>query len=117
MPKLKIMPEKMRAMVLSKLGPVESNPLKLTHVDRHEITNPNEIIDWTIKHRLEREAKVIKSIERFGVCMLQELLKEVYSDVDPRLHPIAEWSLNAHLERLMELGKVVVDNHEYSLNK
>ena len=38
MPKLKIMPEKMRAMVLSKLGPVESNPLKLTEIDRHEIT-------------------------------------------------------------------------------
>ena len=44
MPKLKIMPEKMRAMILSKLGPVESNPLKLTEIDRHEITNPNEIL-------------------------------------------------------------------------
>ena len=44
MPKLKIMPEKMRAMILSKLGPVESNPLKLTQIDRHEITKPNEIL-------------------------------------------------------------------------
>ena len=44
MPKLKIMPEKMRAMILSKLGPVESNPLKLTEIDRHEITKPNEIL-------------------------------------------------------------------------
>ena len=44
MPKLEIMPEKMRAMVLSKLGPVESNPLKLTKIDRHEITKPNEIL-------------------------------------------------------------------------
>ena len=34
----------MRAMILSKLGPVESNPLKLTEIDRHEITNPNEIL-------------------------------------------------------------------------
>ena len=38
------MPEKMRAMVLSELGPVESNPLKLTEIDRHEITNPKEIL-------------------------------------------------------------------------
>ena len=44
MVKLEIMPEKMRAMVLSKLGPVESNPLKLTHIDRHEITKPNEVL-------------------------------------------------------------------------
>jgi len=38
------MPEKMRAMVLSKLGPVESNPLKLTEIDRHEIANPKEML-------------------------------------------------------------------------
>ena len=38
------MPEKMRAMVLSRLGPVESKPLKLTEIDRHEITKPNEIL-------------------------------------------------------------------------
>jgi len=38
------MPEKMRAMVLSKLGPVESNPLKLTEIDMHEIANPKEIL-------------------------------------------------------------------------
>ena len=38
------MPEKMRAMILSKLGPVESNPLKLTEIDKHEITNPKEIL-------------------------------------------------------------------------
>ena len=38
------MPEKMRAMILSKLGPVESNPLKLTEIDRHEIANSKEIL-------------------------------------------------------------------------
>ena len=56
MPKLKIMPEKMRAMILSKLGPVESHPLKLTEIDRHEITNPNE---------------VLVKIEACGVCHSQ----------------------------------------------
>ena len=35
---------KMRAMVLSELGPVENNPLKLTEIDRHEIQRPNEIL-------------------------------------------------------------------------
>ena len=38
------MPQKMRAMLLSKLGPVESNPLKLTEIDRHEITSSKEIL-------------------------------------------------------------------------
>jgi len=50
------MPEKMRAMILSKLGPVESNPLKLTEIDRHEIANPKE---------------VLVKIEACGVCHSQ----------------------------------------------
>ena len=38
------MPEKMRAMVLENLGPVESNPLKLREIDKHEIQNQNEVL-------------------------------------------------------------------------
>jgi len=36
--------EKMRAMVLSKCAKIETNPLKLTIIDRHEIKRPNEIL-------------------------------------------------------------------------
>jgi len=50
------MPEKMRAMVLSILGPVESNPFKLSEIDRHEIANPKE---------------VLVKIEACGVCHSQ----------------------------------------------
>ena len=38
------MPEKMRAMVLENLGPVESNPLKLREIDKHQIQKQNEIL-------------------------------------------------------------------------
>ena len=38
------MPEKMLAMVLSNLADVESNPLKLTEISRHEIENSKEIL-------------------------------------------------------------------------
>jgi len=50
------MPGKMRAMLLSKLGPVESSPLKLTEIDRHEIATPKE---------------VLVKIEACGVCHSQ----------------------------------------------
>ncbi len=36
--------EKMRAMVLSKCAPIETNPLTLLQIDRHEISNTNEIL-------------------------------------------------------------------------
>ena len=38
------MSEKMKAMVLSELGPIESKPLKLTEITRHEISTPDEIL-------------------------------------------------------------------------
>jgi len=41
----------------------------------------------------------------------------VYSDVDPILHPIAEFSLIAHLDRLEELGDITTDDHKISLKK
>jgi len=36
--------EKMRAMVLTKCAPIETNPLKLSEIDRHKIKKPNEIL-------------------------------------------------------------------------
>ena len=36
--------EKMRAMVLSKCAKIETNPLKLTNIDKHQIEKPNEIL-------------------------------------------------------------------------
>lgn len=36
--------EKMRAMVLSECAKIETNPLKLTEIDRHEIQRSNEIL-------------------------------------------------------------------------
>ena len=36
--------EKMRAMVLSECAKIETNPLKLTKIDRHEIQRTNEIL-------------------------------------------------------------------------
>ena len=48
--------EKMRAMVLSKCAPIETNPLKLTEIDKHQIKN---------------EREVLIKIEACGVCHSQ----------------------------------------------
>ena len=32
----------MRAMVLSKLGPIEESPLKMTQIEKHEIKDPDD---------------------------------------------------------------------------
>ena len=39
----------------------------------------------------------------------KDLVESVYDDVDPKLHPIAIWSLETHLYKLLEDGVVKYD--------
>jgi len=64
--------------------------------------DPFAVVDWIIAHRLERESKVVKKLQLFSPCNSKTLVKKVYDDVDKRLHPIALWSLEAHLAKLLE---------------
>lgn len=86
------MVKKMRAMVLSKLGPIETNPLKLTEINRHEIQRPNELL--------------IK-IEACGVCHSQ--LHGIEGDwkdlgIPPMLPTIPGHEV---VGRIVEIGKNV----------
>lgn len=51
------------------------------------------------RHRLEREAAVRDAWER-GLHDPATIVREVYADVDPAVHPIAARQVVAHLERL-----------------
>ena len=69
--------------------------------------DPMAVVDWIIDHRLERESKVISKLKLFAAVTSQILVESVYDDVDPKLHPIAIWSLEAHLFKLV--GDEMVD--------
>ncbi len=64
--------------------------------------DPKLVTDWIFNHRLTREEKVLKSMQKLKETTIEDLLLDVYDDVDPHLHPIALWSLEAHLIRLEE---------------
>ena len=61
--------------------------------------NPSEVVEWTIRHRLQREAKVLKNLKPEPQT-LGQLVSVVYDDVSVSLHKIAEFSLHAHLIKL-----------------
>jgi len=67
------------------------------------IDDPETALEWIIRHRLDREARVVRALERHGGSV-QELVTRVYDDVDAHVHPVAERSLLAHLIRLRENG-------------
>ena len=72
--------------------------------------DPFEVVDWIIAHRLKREQKVVEKLMLLASCSSDELVKEVYDDVDSKLHPIALWSLEAHLVKLQD--DQIADFHE-----
>lgn len=74
------------------------------------ITNPREVIEHTIAHRLRREEKVLSCLDNVRSARLSELVVLVYDDVDSSIHRIAEASLWAHLIKLESDGLVVSSN-------
>ena len=68
------------------------------------ISNVDEVIDWIVDHRLEREAKVLAALRANPGLTSMQLVAHVYQDVDERLYPLAERSLFAHLIKLQEDG-------------
>lgn len=71
------------------------------------ITDPQARLAEYIAHRQQREQQILQALEVLprGV-KIPEIVKQVYVDVDPRLHPVAEWSVEAHLVMLENQGLV-----------
>jgi glyoxylase-like metal-dependent hydrolase (beta-lactamase superfamily II) len=71
---------------------------------------PLKVLDYLIAHRLGREQKVLDSLATSEQASkrinIKDLVQIVYSDVDSRLHPIACYSLLAHLLKLESEQKV-----------
>lgn len=72
-------------------------------------------IDRVIAHRLQRESKVVTGLlELGGVATLGELVPIVYADTPVALHPLARYSLLAHLQKLLEERRVAQDGERWT---
>ena len=72
------------------------------------IANPYTKIDEYITHRLEREANILRAVQS-GAATPGQIVAQVYSDVSPKLHSMAERAVFAHLEKLEADGLVEHD--------
>jgi glyoxylase-like metal-dependent hydrolase (beta-lactamase superfamily II)/8-oxo-dGTP pyrophosphatase MutT (NUDIX family) len=79
------------------------------------IGEPHREARRLIRHRLAREQKVVWALERMNAPTLEALVAEVYDDVSPRLHGVAQRSLAAHLEKLAAEGRVRALDGGYAL--
>ena len=70
------------------------------------ITEPQAKITEYIMHRLQREQQVLDVLATFPAgATIPVLVQHIYADVDPRLHTLAGYSVEAHLLKLAHEGK------------
>ncbi len=81
------------------------------------ITDAQAKIAEYIAHRMLREQQIITTLEVLPPgATIPEMVPQIYVDVDPRLHPIAAWSVEAHLLKLEREGLVeLLDGERWAL--
>jgi len=67
-----------------------------------------------IKHRLEREQQVLAAL-RAGRNTIGDITQMIYVDVSAALQRVAEFSVQAHLEKLAREGRVKIEGGRYRL--
>lgn len=68
------------------------------------LPDPHEVIESYVAHRLGREAAVLTSLRARGSAFICDVVTDVYTDVPDALHPIARFSVWAHLLKLSAEG-------------
>jgi hypothetical protein len=69
------------------------------------VWEPRAKLDEYIEHRLDRERRLVAALGA-GLRERDELLDEVWSDVPRELRPAAGLTLEAHLQKLREEGRL-----------
>ncbi|UCH16907.1 MAG: MBL fold metallo-hydrolase [Burkholderiales bacterium] len=69
------------------------------------MAQPREALAAIVRHRMQRETKVIDALRDLGpAAPIEALLTQVYDDVPGHLHAMATRSLKAHLIKLRDEG-------------
>ena len=76
--------------------------------------NAMDEIDRERAHRLLRESKVVAALRERGSGTLDEILPVVYGDVPRFMHPVAKYSLLAHVLKLKEEGRAARNGETWS---
>jgi len=68
------------------------------------VDDPDAVLDYYVRHRAERLDQIVAAVAA-GATTPREIVERVYVDTDRRLHPVAELSVRAGLELLVEQGR------------
>ena len=96
--------EKIRKKKFDALYPTHGDPVKGQDFVEHFITEYAE-------HRRARERAILHHLSK-GETLIPEMVKEMYKDVDKRLHPAAAMSVLGHMIELVKTGRVTTPDEK-----
>lgn len=68
------------------------------------LADPSALLASYLDHRRAREQAILDALRRRGAAHIDELVADVYTDVAPVLHPLARYTVWAHLRKLAAEG-------------
>lgn len=80
------------------------------------IENPAERIDFLIRHRVQREGQVLDALAE-GLNTPVKMAEKIYRDFGKKIIKIGAGMLTAHLEKLIEDGRVRKKGEKYLLEE
>ena len=78
------------------------------------VATPRERIEQYLDHRAERESQILAAVAE-GVDRPAAIVSQVYAGVEPALHQLAELTVVAHLEKLVNERQIVHRDGTYKL--
>ena len=97
---------------LEKLRTRDDRVLYPTHGS--PIVAPGEWLAKLIDHRRMRTAQIVEALSH-GASPVAMLVENLYADIAPALRPAAAQQVKAHLDQLIEQGRVTREGERYSL--
>ena len=100
------------AVYLESLEKVKArSPRRIAPGHGDMIDDPAAVLDSYLRHRSEREEQVLARLSgstRSGIG-ITDLVESIYVDVPKELHPVARFSVWAHLRKLLAEGRARTD--------
>jgi len=109
------------AVYLESLEKVRSRrPRRIAPGHGDMIDDPGAVLDGYLRHRLEREAQVLAQLRAGDAghgstgagVVIDDLVAAIYVEVPKELHPVARFSVWAHLRKLRAEGRARSDEPE-----
>ena len=82
------------------------HPLTLLPGHGERVDDPGSMIDEYIAHRLEREAQILAAAQGRPEFIPMDLVPTLYAGYPVEVYPLAAWTVQAHLDKLVRDGAV-----------